>query len=96
MEQFVVQSVRPAWRFVLIDWHRRIVGKVGVVQHFEHFVSSHLIENLKISGYVYYMIASKSIVKVLLAAKQLFSRKQKLTDKNGALMPLTSSNLTPP
>lgn len=42
VEQFVVQGVGPAWWFVFIDGHGRVVGEVGVVQHLEHLISSHL------------------------------------------------------
>lgn len=40
MEDLVVQRVRPAGRTILVDGHRRVVREVGVVQHFEHFVTT--------------------------------------------------------
>lgn len=40
MENLVVQSVRPAGWSVFINRHWRIISKVWVVQHFEHFVAT--------------------------------------------------------
>lgn len=42
MEQFVVESVGPAGRLVLVDGHGRVICEVGVVQHLEHLVSTNL------------------------------------------------------
>ena len=42
VEDFVVESVGPRGRLVLVDGHGRIVGKVQVVQHLEHAITAHL------------------------------------------------------
>lgn len=77
VEEFVIQRVGPAWRFVFVDRHGGVVREVRVVQHFEHLISANL----------------EKIYHVRLL---FFAWLSKLTDKNGALIPLTSSSFTPP
>lgn len=49
VEEFIIQSVRPAGWSIFINRHRRVVGEVGVIQHFKHLVST----NLQIIGLKY-------------------------------------------
>ena len=47
MEQLVVEGVRVAWGFVLVNGHGGVVGEVLLVQHLEHVVASHLESRLE-------------------------------------------------
>lgn len=41
VEDFVIERIRPAGRFILVHRHRRVIGEVEVVQHLEHFIAAY-------------------------------------------------------
>lgn len=42
VSQLIVERIGPQWGRILEDWHGGIVGEIGIVEHFEHFVAANL------------------------------------------------------
>jgi len=108
VEELVVQRVRPTGRSVFVNRHGRIIGEVCVPQHLEHVVPADLenVSDLSMSDCRFYVsIKEKSFLRVESLTARLsrdapfvlnVQQNEFITDKKGALIPLTSSSLTPP
>lgn len=58
MRHGIVKSVRPIWRIVLEDRHRRIVREVVLVQHLELFIATDLKEGCSHASNVFELHSS--------------------------------------